>query len=67
MWNFKKALYCIHEAALEEGSGKDSNLFKSMQHNNDNDDNDNNDNNDNSDNHNNINSFFHPLLQTHLT
>ena len=49
--------------------GKDSNLFKSMQHNNDNDDNDNdnNDNNDNSDNHNNINSFFHPLLQTHLT
>ena len=47
--------------------GKDSNLFKSMQHNDDNDDNDNNDNNDNSDNHNNINSFFHPLLQTHLT
>ena len=54
MWNCKKALYCVHVAALEEGSGKDSNLFKSMQHNNDND------NNDNSDNHNNNNNSFFP-------
>ena len=27
---FKKALYCIHVAALGKGSGKVSNLFKSM-------------------------------------
>ena len=45
MRTFKKALYCIHVAALGEGSGKVSNLVKSMWHNNNNDNNVNNNNN----------------------